>query len=116
MLHAPLPHPLVARPTGLVMPALSSHSAGSPPTPQRRRRTGVAPASHQRRTSVAPATRRQDRPTDPAGGRPLQNGSDPTSTHSPHRGPLETPGLLRRTATGENLVAGLAELGSPWCQ
>lgn len=44
MLHAPLPHPLVARPTGLVMPALSSHSAGSPPTPQRRR----PPAPHRR--------------------------------------------------------------------
>ncbi len=70
MLHAPIPHRLVddaeppprqmrsmpvdvrrrshpllpARPTGLVaMPALSSHSAGSPPTPHRRRtprRTG----------------------------------------------------------------------------
>jgi hypothetical protein len=25
-------------------------------------------------------------------------------------------GLLRRTATGENLVTGLAELGLPWCQ
>jgi hypothetical protein len=62
MLHAPLPHPLVARPTGLVMPALSSHSAGSPPTPPRRRPgvahrrrppappTGAAPAPHRRRT------------------------------------------------------------------
>ena len=51
MLHAPPPamrsmpvdvrgrsHPLLpARPTGLAMPALSSHSAGSPPTPHRRR-------------------------------------------------------------------------------
>jgi len=51
MLHAPLPNPLVARPTGLAMRALSSQSAGSPPTPQRRRPpappTGVA---HRRRT------------------------------------------------------------------
>jgi hypothetical protein len=72
-------HPLLpARPTGQVaMPAPSSHPAGSPPTPQRRR----PPASHRRYVV------RTDRPT------PLtdaaNNGSDPTSTHSPHRGPLE---------------------------
>jgi hypothetical protein len=29
---------------------------------------------------------------------------------------LRESGLLRRTATGENVVAGLAELGSPWCR
>jgi len=80
MLHAPLPHPLVARPTGLVMPALSSHSAGSPPTPHRRR-PGVAPASHRRHVV------RADRLT-PLADAPY-NGSDPTSTHSPHGGPLE---------------------------
>jgi hypothetical protein len=77
MLHAPLPHPLVARPTGLVMPALSSHSAGSPPTPQRLRPT----APHRRHVV------RTDRLT-PLTDAPY-NGSDPTSTHSPHRGPLE---------------------------
>jgi hypothetical protein len=81
MLYAPLPHPLVARPTGQVaMPAPSSHSAGSPPTPHRRR-TGVAPASHRRHVV------RTDRLT-PLADAPY-NGSDPTSTHSPHGGPLE---------------------------
>ena len=72
MHHAPIPHPLVARPTGLAMRALWRHSAGSPPTPQRRR----PPASH-----------RTDRLT-PLADDPY-DGSDPPSTHFPHGGPLE---------------------------
>ena len=57
MLHAPLPHPLVARPTGLVMPALSSHSAGSPPTPPRRRPTASPTGAAHRRRPPAPHRR-----------------------------------------------------------
>jgi hypothetical protein len=76
-------HPLLpARPTELVaMPALSSQSSGSPPTPHRRRTPAPPTASHRRYVV------RTDRPT-PLADAPY-NGSDPTSTHSPHRGPLE---------------------------
>jgi hypothetical protein len=63
------------------MPALSSQSAGSPPTPHRRRPPAPPTASHRRYVV------RTDRPT-PLADAP-NNGSDRTSTHSPYRGPLE---------------------------
>jgi arylamine N-acetyltransferase len=63
------------------MPALSSQSAGSPPTPHRRRPPAPPTASHRRYVVST------DRRTPLADG--PNNGSDPTSTHSPYRGPLE---------------------------
>ena len=104
MHHAPIPHRLVDRapprqcgrcrlmfagdPTLYYPPGRpawwlcpSSQSAGSPPTPHRRRPPAPPTASHRRYVV------RTDRPTRLADA--PNNGSDPTSTHSPHRGPSE---------------------------